>query len=319
MQVTIGNPPDENKFSQNEYYWSNGSTTSPVSSELISFGNVQLSSYISNTGQSSVGLYPPSGATLYMASNKIDFDTLVFDPTTDSFKYLVSNTLYTAAQIPALLNNGSLATATPITNPSTGYYTANFTYTNSSNQYLYLIFDYTTSTSASLRYGASAQIACCTGSSATFYLDADTFALSTAVYSDSNLTTKAADQFYQADGISRQQISGLLTSSQACPSCGTAIGLCYSSSSEQEVCCEGCTYSLLLGGPLASSRTNACAGSATGNSYYFNGSGSTPAVNNFLYTNSAGTILASTGFYKISATQVLGMNANGMITEILNC
>jgi len=319
VQVTIGNPPDENKFIHNEYYWSNGSTTSPVSSELISFGNVQLSSYISNTGQSSVGLYPPSGATLYMASNKIDFDTLVFDPTTDSFKYLVSNTLYTAAQIPALLNNGSLATATPITNPSTGYYTANFTYTNSSNQYLYLIFDYTTSTSASLRYGASAQIACCTGPSATFYLDADTFALSTAVYSDSNLTTKAANQFYQADGISRQQISGLLTSSQACPSCGTAIGLCYSSSSEQEVCCEGCTYSLLLGGPLASSRTNACAGSATGNSYYFNGSGSIPAVNNFLYTNSAGTILASTGFYKISATRVLGVNANGMITEILNC
>ena len=109
------------------------------------------------------------------------------------------------------MNNGSLATATPITNPSTGYYTANFTYTNTSNQYLYLIFDYTTSTSASLRYGASAQIACCTGPSATFYLDADTFALATAVYSDSNLTTKAANQFYQADGISRQQISGLLT------------------------------------------------------------------------------------------------------------
>ena len=319
VQVTIGNPPDENKFIHNEYYWTDGSTTSPVSSELVQFGSLQLSSYITNTGASSIGLFPPSGATVNVASNKIDFDTLVFDSATDSFKYLVSNTLYTSAQIPALLSDAAVVTATPITNPSTGYYTTSFTYTNSSSQYLYLIYDYTTSTSVSLRYGATTQVACCTGPSATYYLDGDTFALATVVYSDSNLATKAADQFYQIDGVSREQVGGFLLSSQPCASCGSPIGLCYSSTSEQEVCCEGCTYSLILAGPAYPTRSNACAGASIGNSYYFNGSASTPEVNNFMYTNEAGTILLSEGYYKFSGTKVLNVNSGGMVTEILIC
>jgi len=318
VQVTVGNPPDETKFIHNEYYWTDGSTTSSISSELIEFGSLQLSNYNSNTGNSSVGLFPPSGSTVYMASNKIDFDTLIFDSSTDSFKYLVSNTLYTSAQIPALLSDASLATATPITNPSTGYYTANFTYINSSSQYLYLIYDYTTATSVSLRYGATNEIACCTGPNAIYYLDASTFATATIVYSDSSLTTKAVNQFYQIDGISREQSAGFLLSSQNCASCGTIIALCYSSTSEQEVCCEGCTYTMLLGGAVNSTRSGACAGSSIGNTYYFSGSGSIPLVNSFLYTNEAGTNFATTGFYKIG-TQVLSVNSSGMVTEVITC
>ena len=125
--------------------------------------------------------------------------------------------------------------------------------------------------------------------------------------------------FYQIDGVSREQVGGFLLSSQPCASCGSPIGLCYSSTSEQEVCCEGCTYSLILAGPAYPTRSNACAGASIGNSYYFNGSASTPEVNNFMYTNEAGTILLSEGYYKFSGTKVLNVNSGGMVTEILIC
>ena len=51
---------------------------------------------------------------------------------------------------------------------------------------------------------------------ATFYIDTESFSTATAVWEDSNLTTKAPDGFYSFSGIYRQQFDGLLLSAINC-------------------------------------------------------------------------------------------------------
>ena len=76
--------------------------------------------------------------------------------------------------------------------------------------------------------------------SATYYLNAITFALATTLYTDSGLTIVAPDGYY-SDGVGnvRQQISGVLGALTACEGCGTAITLCYSGTTALDACC-GC-------------------------------------------------------------------------------
>lgn len=60
--------------------------------------------------------------------------------------------------------------------------------------------------------------------SGTYYLDGSTLSTSTAIYSDSDLTTKAADGFYSDGNITREQSSGLLLPSQPCAECEINCG-----------------------------------------------------------------------------------------------
>lgn len=55
---------------------------------------------------------------------------------------------------------------------------------------------------------------------AAYYIDAPTFADATAVYTDSLLTTKADDGFYQLCGVVREQSGGVLLPSVTCDDCG---------------------------------------------------------------------------------------------------
>jgi hypothetical protein len=88
----------------------------------------------------SSGVIPATGSTVTLESNKLTGDTFVFDD--NSFRYLVSNTLYTEGDINTLLTTSTLAT--PVLNPSTGKYSTSFVYDNpDSKQYLYLIWNYT--------------------------------------------------------------------------------------------------------------------------------------------------------------------------------
>ncbi len=57
----------------------------------------------------------------------------------------------------------------------------------------------------------------------TYYIDADKFEDATAVYTNVNLTTKAADGYYQSCGIYRQQTSGLLGNPTTCPFCSGGV------------------------------------------------------------------------------------------------
>ena len=322
VQIAAGGPADENKFIHNQYYWNDTTNTSPISSELIQFGTSTVSSFISTSGQSSVGLFPPTGATVTMQSNKIGFDDFVFDPTVDKFKYLVSNTAYTAADFNTI--DAAATAVTPITNPSTGLYESSFTYTNATPvDYLYMIWDYRTPQSISLRYGATDVIACCSGSSATFYMDTSKFPTTTAIYTDATLNVKAANQFYQTGNIVREQVLGVLQPSSTCSPCGVAIPLCYESSSSLpgvfSVCCAGCTYTTFTGSLMKSVRSQACA--ATNNvTYYHNGSSALPEVNNFVYSNNTGTTLVAAGYYSMSAnTKVIYVNSSGMVENLLTC
>ena len=54
---------------------------------------------------------------------------------------------------------------------------------------------------------------------ATYYIDTNDFTTATSIWTNSNLTVKAADGFYQKDGFYRQMSGGELLSSTICPSC----------------------------------------------------------------------------------------------------
>ena len=62
------------------------------------------------------------------------------------------------------------------------------------------------------------------------------------MYTDATLQVKAANQFYQTGNSVREQSAGALLPAQTCAACGTAVGLCYSSASADDVCCTGCTF-----------------------------------------------------------------------------
>jgi hypothetical protein len=54
---------------------------------------------------------------------------------------------------------------------------------------------------------------------AIYYIDTNDFTTATSIWTNSNLTVKAADGFYQKDGFYRQMSGGELLSSTICPSC----------------------------------------------------------------------------------------------------
>ena len=320
VQLTLGSPVSDGKFIHNQYFWQQSSITSPVSSELISFTTADpVESFISTTGQSSVGIIPPVGATITIQSNKKDFDDFEFDSTIHKFKYLVSQTQYTAS---VWQNIDALSTTvTPITSPSTGLFQASFTYNNSVptiDKYLYLVWDYRTPTNQNLRQGSTANIACCSGSTVGYFIDTNSFATATAVYTTDTLHTPAPDQFYQTGNLVREQSGGLLLPGQTCSPCGTAVPLCYSTVSETDLCCTGCTYTAYSSSPVKSTRSEACAEAQT-QTYFHNGTGSTPIVNNFVFANNTATTILSSGYYSLNSTTVIFVNSSGMVESILNC
>ena len=320
VQMTLGSAADENKFIHNQYLWEKDSVASPTASELITFSVTPtdpVTSFISTDGQSSIGLFPVNGATLTPQSNKKDFDDFVFNSSVNKFKYLVSNTAYTSADWATI--DAAASTASPISNPSSGLFQATFNYSNpSNNRYLYLIWDYRTPTSISLRFGATSTIACCSGSVATFFIDTSSFATATAVYTDATLQVKAANQFYQTGNSVREQSGGILLPAQTCAACGTAVGLCYSSTSADDVCCTGCTFTSYTSSVVKTTRGEAC-GTAQTATYFHNGTGATPVVYNFVYSNSDATTKLGAGYYSLSATSVIYVNSNGMVENLLTC
>ena len=235
VNVALGSVSDDGLFIHDEFYWSDGTTVSPVESTQTSFSfspfsTNRLARYTSITGLESEGIFPPSGAAVRMASNKIDFDTLNFTPSAgysgsippaaDKFSFLVSNTLYTSSQADINALVAAATDITTVTNPSTGYYEASFTYNNPSNQtYLYLIYNYAGVASTTLTFGATSLIACCTGASGTYYLNSASFATATSIFTDSGLTTLATDGFYKSGSTVRELSSGVLGTAATCSTC----------------------------------------------------------------------------------------------------
>ncbi len=160
IRIVINSPSNEGETIHNNYNWTLNGYTSPTNIDFISLESDGVSLYDSYTAQPSVGVIPAIGSVISMQSEKYSTDSFNFDPLANSFKYLVSNTLYTDSQINTL--RPLLNEATPILNPVTGKYQSSFTYNNPSGyQYLYLVWDLTNTYSVDLCYDAISRFAAC--------------------------------------------------------------------------------------------------------------------------------------------------------------
>ena len=168
VKVVMNSNVDANKYIHNEYFWENSTNISPVDSDLNQFGNSHLiaSTYDPQVGIRSLGVFPLDGVDLTLRSNKINFDDYDWGYPNDNFKYLSSNTLYQNNQtdIASLLTASTTIPNSSVVSPSEGLYQATLTALSIplSNQYLYLIYDYRTTSCQQFCYDAtSADNACC--------------------------------------------------------------------------------------------------------------------------------------------------------------
>ena len=165
VQVVVTNDFEAGKTIHTEYRFTSGTYTSPLQSVLTTFStstnNPLVSRYSLLTGSVGSGAFPPAGSVLRMISNKFSTDTFVFNPATDKFRYLTSNTLYTntPANISTLLGLSSIAT------PNQGGGNNNFAQFNvpALQNYLYLIWDFRDSTPVTLCYSVDDSFDACCG------------------------------------------------------------------------------------------------------------------------------------------------------------
>ncbi len=265
VSFTLTSNPDDGQFIHNQYRYTNDDYVSPLQSNFITFGSSTQSPVVSGysqvTGSPGTGGFPIDGSNVEIISNKIGFDTFVFDPASDGFRYLRSDTVYpnTSIGVAALL--AASTEVLPVVG-SAPTYSGSFIMPTI-GQYLYLIWDYRKSLPLELCYSdvdqgdaccgclppyvalcyasTSASDSCCDCLSTTnYYLDGgSTLASAVGVYTDSTLDTQAPNGYYSQGGLVRQQISGVLQAQQTCPSCGTEVSLCYSDTDAFDACC-GC-------------------------------------------------------------------------------
>jgi hypothetical protein len=118
------------------YIWDNGNYQSNIQTDFVTFGSGPVSLYIGNSLTDGI---PLEGSTIRMRYTKQFGDTAEWEG--DKFKYLVSDTLYTEADIDTL--TPLLQEASPINNVGPDIYEATFTYSNPTGaSYLYLVWDY---------------------------------------------------------------------------------------------------------------------------------------------------------------------------------
>ena len=162
ISVCVTSTSEAGLFIHNEYRYTDGPYVSPVQSNFVTFGSTSPSPVVSQysivTGVIGTGGFPPAGSSMQVICHKIGFDTFNFDPATDGFKYLMSNTLYGQNNIEALL--AAATDITPVTGSGT-FHSGTFTVPTIAN-YLYLIWDYRNSQPLSLCYSdVDHENACC--------------------------------------------------------------------------------------------------------------------------------------------------------------
>jgi hypothetical protein len=219
VKVVLNSPASQGLTTHTKYRWSLGADLSPYDIEFINLSSTGVSLYELVSGLTSEGTIPAIGSDIALVSVKEAGDTYTFD-NSNSFKYLVSNTLYDVPSLIPLLNN-----VEPITNPSTGTYQAvinDFDYTG---VYLYLVWDLRISNRVSLCYSDVDEydVCCNCTEPLDYYINSSTFSGATAVFTDSNLTALADDGWYQLGGTYRQQLSGVLLDPVSCPDCEACV------------------------------------------------------------------------------------------------
>jgi len=166
IQVALTSNVDAGDQIHNEYRWVDGSFTSPLHSNQVTFLSSGTSPFASQyqmvSGPQGAGIIPADGATVRVISNKFGTDNYVFQITNDKLRYLRSSTLYgnNPTDLQALL--AASTNITPITTVGGGAteYYGEFTMP-AGDEYLYLIWDYRNSQAVSLCYDASTYITPC--------------------------------------------------------------------------------------------------------------------------------------------------------------
>ena len=219
-RVVYNNPGLEDQTIHNSYSWSLPGYSSPFLGDFIIMEADGVSLYDSQFGGLSEGMIPADGSNITLVSKKIDGDTFTFNPELNSFKYLVSNNLYTPSQLLPLL--------TPIT-PITGEYRATINSVALAGfDYLYLVWDYRSISSITLCYDeTNPYVLCCDCPvSDSYFIDSDSFITATSIWTDENQTTVADDGFYMIDDTYRQLLLGVLLDPVPCNGCITQT-LCF--------------------------------------------------------------------------------------------
>lgn len=162
--VTLSSNPDSGQFIHNQYRYTNDEYVSPLQSSLVTLGSASQSPVVSSftqvTGAPGTSGFPPAGSTMEIISNKIGFDTFVFDIASDKFRFVKSDTIY--PNTPQGISD--LIAASTVVSPSGSgnYYSGTFT-VPSNGQYLYLIWDYRNSLPLELCYSDLDQNNACCG------------------------------------------------------------------------------------------------------------------------------------------------------------
>lgn len=162
VQILLTNNSEASDTVHLEYRFTDGDFVSPLQSTFVTFAsgmvNPLVSLYNITTGLVGSGAFPPAGSNVSLISNKFATDTYNFVPT-NKFKYYRTNDFYdnNVFDINTLL--GLAMTATP----NLGSGSINFAdFTNPlSGLYLYLIWDFRTTTPAQLCLGISVSDVCC--------------------------------------------------------------------------------------------------------------------------------------------------------------
>ncbi len=138
--VTVNRAVDARKSINSEFQWDDGDFVSPLSSTGVTFDsgvNPVVSDWQDFTVSQGSNLGPTDGSTVTMIYNRINSDNYIIRPT-DRFRWLRSATDYRPTDIVTLL--GAANALTPAgADPE---YTASFTMPTSTDEYLYLIWDY---------------------------------------------------------------------------------------------------------------------------------------------------------------------------------
>ena len=156
IQVVVNGNNYINQSIHYGFNWSDGVTTSPISSTpVIMIGGAATSAYLEQTGNVSQGIFPYDGSNITLRTTQIPPDDFSFNPTLHKFRILSSNTLYTntVADITSLL--AAASEIVPITNPSTAIFQATETaFAMPGNDYLYLVWDFRNVTQDQLCYSS---------------------------------------------------------------------------------------------------------------------------------------------------------------------